>query len=265
MAQRRATIAFFAIAFAFTWSLQLPGALARVGVVSLEPALYLPLAVLGIFGPMVAAVWLTLKDGGRPALRSLFASLLAWRVSPAWYLLALFVPGALMSAVLYAMRLAGHQGAWHFLADAPRLVSAILISVAEEPGWRAYALPRLTAVYGPVRGSCWLGAIWALWHVPMFMAVGVPMVLAPAMLVYFVGGSLFMTWLYLGSAGSLLIAVLAHLGAHLNNAHAALPADAAPLYVHTAVNVALGLLAMRSAVFEPGTARAANWAPQRGG
>jgi membrane protease YdiL (CAAX protease family) len=129
-------------------------------------------------------------------------------------------------------------------------VTAFVIAVAEETGWRAFALPRLAAKHGAFVGSCILGVLWALWHVPMFIAVDVPISAAPVMLLYFVGGSLYFAFLYIGTGGSLFIAVLAHIGAHLNNSHAALPGDTLPLLVHAVVYAALGLAAMRSTAFE---------------
>jgi len=250
MVRRRGTAGFFALAFTLTWCLQLPGVLARRGWLPGDPDAYLPAAMLGVFGPLVAAVYFTFKEGGRGGVGSLFKSLLAWRVSPKWSLLALFVPAILLSAVLWLMAAAGRQGAWSFLPDVPHLVSALVIAVAEETGWRAFALPRLAAKHGAFVASCILGALWAVWHIPMFLAVGVPVSLAPVMLLYFVGGSLFFTFLYFRSGKSLFIAVLAHIGAHLNNSHAALPHDALPLVVHAVLYAALGFATMRSAAFE---------------
>jgi len=44
--------------------------------------------------------------------------------------------------------------------------------LGEEPGWRGYALPRLEAALGPVRGSLVLGLLWTGWHLPMFFYPG---------------------------------------------------------------------------------------------
>ncbi len=250
MVRRRGTAGFFALAFAFTWCLQVPGVLARMGWLPGDPDAYLPAAMLGIFGPLVAAAYFTFKESGAGGVRSLFESLLAWRVSPKWYLLALLAPGILLSAVLWLMAAAGRQGAWYFLPGVPQLVSALVISVAEETGWRAFALPRLAARHGVFVGSCILGALWAVWHIPMLLAVSVPISLGPVLLLHFVGGSLFFSFLYFGSGKSLFVAVLAHIGAHLNNSHAALPQDTFPLVVHAVVYAALGFATMRSAAFE---------------
>lgn len=250
MSARDSTAGFFALTFLFTWSLQLPGVLARRGWLPGDPDAYLPFAMLGIFGPLVAATYFSRREGGRDGVKALFASLLAFRVSPKWYVLGLFVPGLLLSTILGLMHLAGRPGDWYFLPGGPQIVSMIVISVAEETGWRGYAFPRLAAKYGAFVGSVILGVIWTVWHVPMFLAVGVPMSLLPVMLLLFVGGSLFYAWLYRGSGGSLLIAVLAHAGAHLDNSHAALPDDALPAVVHAVVYAALGVIAMRRAAFE---------------
>jgi membrane protease YdiL (CAAX protease family) len=244
------TAGFFLITFVFTFALQLPAALARLGVLPGDPAAYLPLATFGIFGPLVAATWLTQRERGRAGVRALFGGLVDFRVPMRWALAALFVPASLLSLGLWSMRAAGYQGAWHYLPSIPQLVVALVVSVAEETGWRGYALPRLIEKYGPFLGSSILGVLWALWHIPMFLAVGIPMSLGLVLLLFFVGGSLYFTFLYRKAQGSLLIAVLAHVGAHLNNSHAALPADTLPLLVHTVVYAALGFITMRGTAFE---------------
>jgi membrane protease YdiL (CAAX protease family) len=249
MPQAKATAAFFALTFAFTFLLQLPGVFAIHGVIPGDPAVYMPAAMLGIFGPSVAASYLTWRERGRAGLRELFQRLWAVRVSPMYMFLGLFLPGMLLSAVLWLMRSAGYEGAWYFVPSAPRLFVGLVISVAEEVGWRGYALPRLTAKYGSFLGSCILGVLWALWHIPMFAAVHVPPSLAPVMLLLFVGGSLFFTYLVQKTGGSLFIAVLAHLGTHLNNSHAALPANTLPCVVQAVVYAALGFVCMRSAAW----------------
>jgi len=69
------------------------------------------------------------------------------------------------------------------------------------------------------------------------------------MLVYFVGGSLVITWIYNATGGSLLLTVLAHLAARLNNTHWALPEHVLPLVVHAVISVAIGHLALAPAVW----------------
>jgi membrane protease YdiL (CAAX protease family) len=78
-----------------------------------------------------------------------------------------------------------------------------------------------------------LGAVWATWHIPMFLGVDVPVSAFPWMLLYFIAGSVVFSWLYFRTQRSLLIAVFAHVGAHLNNSHQTLPQDSTPLILQT--------------------------------
>ena len=151
--------------------------------------------------------------------------------------------------MLALLNLAGRHGKVGYFPAVSALIFGLLISLVEEVGWRGYAFPRLQARWGSLAGGVMLGVIWYLWHIPMFLGLGVPMNLVLVMLLYFCGASLFLAWIYNGTQRSLLLAVLAHLGAHLNNSHRALPADVVPLVAHAIVYGALGLLVMR------GTAR----------
>lgn len=44
--------------------------------------------------------------------------------------------------------------------------------VAEEFGWRGYVQPRLRQYYGPLATALVLGAVWGLWHVPLYFLPG---------------------------------------------------------------------------------------------
>lgn len=239
------SVAFFLLAFLITWGLQLPGVLAQRGVLPGDPKAYLPYVALGAFGPLLAATLLSFREGGTSAVKRLYAPLLHWRVHPAWYGAALFLPGALMTGLLWMLNLAGRHGPVAYLPAPSGVIFGLLMSVIEEVGWRGYALPRMQARWGSFAASAMIGALWYLWHIPMFLGLGVPLDLAPVMVLYFVGASLFMTWIYQGTQGSLLLAVLAHLGAHLDNSHRALPGEVVPLLAHAIVYSALGLLLVR--------------------
>lgn len=232
---------FFALAFLITWALQVPPVMAQQGWLPGDPTAYLPLAMLGVLGPLAAATFLTARADGRAGVRALYRSLFAWRVRWSWYAVALVVPGLLLTLALGALTLAGYEGDALLIPDVGRLLGVPIIAVGEEVGWRGYALPRLQRRHGPFAASVIIGVLWTLWHVPMLLGLGVPMSTLPVMLLMFVGGSLYFTWIYNRSGGSLLLAVLAHAGAHLVNSQLALPGDTLPLLVHAIVYALIGL------------------------
>lgn len=237
----RGTTTFFAIAFAITWATQLPAALAMHGLLPGPVDRFLPFVGLGLFGPAVAAMVATRLEGGR--VRALFRAF-AVRTSPLWCAVALLAPGALLVVGMAARELISGVDAGPWLlppTDPQRIVAVIVVPFAEEIGWRGFALPRLSSRHGPLVASVVLGAIWAVWHVPMLVLAEVPLRAMATMVPFFVAGSVFFTWVYERSGGSLLVAVLAHAGAHLNNSHLALPGNATPLVVHTIAFVALAI------------------------
>lgn len=236
---------FFAVAFGFTWLLQLPGVLAGRGLLPGSLESYLPFAMLGIFGPLVAATLLTAREGGGQAVRALYAGLGRWRVRFDVYFTVIVLPALLLSALLWLLRAAGREGPVAYTPDGSRLMFAFVVSIAEEVGWRGFALPRLQKRFGAFAASGLLGVLWAIWHLPMFVAQGIPLELVLVMALFFTGGSLVFTWAHARSGGSLLVAVLAHVAVHLNNSHVALPADQIPLVVHSVVYAALGLALVR--------------------
>ena len=82
--------------------------------------------------------------------------------------------------------------------------------VGEELGWRGYALPRLLERFSPLVASLILGVIWWLWHLPTFFIAGTPQFRQPvvAFLIMTTAYSILMTWIFLHTHGSVLIATL---------------------------------------------------------
>ena len=79
----------------------------------------------------------------------------------------------------------------------------------EEPGWRGFLLPRLQQRHGALRASLLLGAIWALWHLPLLGTEFAPQHIAPFLLTVF-AATLVLTRLFNGAHGSVLLPMLMH-------------------------------------------------------
>jgi membrane protease YdiL (CAAX protease family) len=55
----------------------------------------------------------------------------------------------------------------------PFLISMLIAGpIAEEPGWRGAAYPRLRATMNRLQAGLVLGAAWAVWHLPLFFITG---------------------------------------------------------------------------------------------
>jgi membrane protease YdiL (CAAX protease family) len=177
-------LAFFALAFAITWSLQL-------ALLRLPAAFELPFLAVAALGPTLAALILA-----RPR-RTLLGP--TPRVRPGWLALALILPSLLMLAA----------GAHSF--GAPALGPAILPPLGEELGWRGYALPRLARRFGWRLGSLLVGVIWGVWHLPTSLLPGGDLASFPLFVVAVAASSVVVGWLW-QRTGSTWVAVAFHAG-----------------------------------------------------
>ncbi len=211
-------LTFFALAYALTWVLWIPAGLAARGTITLGMPT-LPLFVLGGFGPLAAAVILSARQGGRSAVRSLFAQLDPRRVPGRWFLIpVLLVPLGLVPVggfVAAGGELPGGEAllgiAFTFLAQLV-LVATIGGGLDEEMGWRGYALPRMLRSMHPVTASVFLGLLWGPWHLPLWLDPSGTHAAYPfwVFLVDTVARSVLIGWMYCASGGSLLVAIWAH-------------------------------------------------------
>jgi membrane protease YdiL (CAAX protease family) len=169
---RQQLLRYCGLAYGISWLLWIPVAL-------LHPprGVSLPLIVAGGFAPSFAAFWLSDREGRRD-LRRRFAELR--RIPPFWWVfLVLFHPFVALGSNWISMRLGGPSVALDraTLLDPLSLVVWLAIAIvggplAEEFGWRGYALDRLQAFGGAVNASVALGILWALWHLPLFFVPG---------------------------------------------------------------------------------------------
>lgn len=229
---------YFALAFAITWALQLPAVLALHGVIDGPPERYLALVGLGGFGPMAAAILASRVEGS--GVRALLRPLRTWRVGARWYLAALALPGGIFVVAAGAYNLLGHSEPLLYPPTrAATLAAAVVFPIGEEIGWRGFALPRLRDRLGPLRASAVLGIVWTAWHVPMLALQEVAPWLYAVFVPFLVGGSVLFTWIYQHTRGSLLLAVLVHVGVHLNNPGHAMPGRWEPMGIHTVAYIVL--------------------------
>jgi membrane protease YdiL (CAAX protease family) len=179
------------------------------------------------WGFAIAAIAMTALTDGRPAVATLLKRFLIWRVGWRWFAAALLVfPTIIGAAVLlnaliteqpidftnvFAHKIFGASASLPMFVVPFMLTDAI--SNGEEIGWRGYVLPRLQARHSALVASLILGVIWALWHVPKFLAPGNSSSFG-LFFVRVVIEAVLYTWLYNNTKGSLLMTTLAHASAN---------------------------------------------------
>jgi membrane protease YdiL (CAAX protease family) len=218
--------AYFVLAFGLMWVFALPLALSRnqgSGVLpyDLSDTLGNVLFLLATFsGPTVAALIVTGMTEGRAGVRRLLKRCVQWRVQPSWYLVALGINMLIWllayTALIGPQLLVAAVAHWPLLLSTflPLVAFGIIIpSIAEEPGWRGFALPRLQQRHGPVVASLLLGALHGLWHLPGLMTVNFgPLPLANYLpfMITAAFGTVIYTWVYNQTGGSILLVILLH-------------------------------------------------------
>ncbi|MFD5226266.1 type II CAAX prenyl endopeptidase Rce1 family protein [Microbacterium sp. NPDC058342] len=204
------------------WHFEFPAILGTSQLAGVLPGAYL--------GPITSALVVTALVDGRPGLRRWAGRLWRWRVGWRWYALALLGVPATMIA-----------GSWVFTGGdihAPSaaalafvvpglMLQMVTTGLAEEPGWRDFALPRLQERFRPLASSFILGPLWALWHMPLFLTEwgGFPdgsWARTAAFAGFCIAFNIVMSWVFNRTNQSLPLSMLLHVGVN-NTASVLLP------------------------------------------
>jgi membrane protease YdiL (CAAX protease family) len=179
----------------------------------------LALVIIGGLGPMAAATLLTARRAGRSGVGGLFRQLDPRGVQRRWFAAALVLLPVSLSPVLLDLATGGSRPAAATWVQVLALVPVQMAFVAvvgggldEEMGWRGYALPRLLRTRNPLPAHLLLGAVWACWHLPLWLDPSGTHAAYPFWLYLLItmGQSVIIGWLYAASGGNLTVAIVAH-------------------------------------------------------
>lgn len=183
------------------------------------------LFLAGGASPLVAAVVLSLRTGGRDQLRDLWRRLVDVRRIPlAWLLgILLFWPAfdLLMAGAAQILGVSAHplDIGWDILARPGALAFMLLLSfvfpAVEEVGLRGYWLDQLQQRFSTTTSGLINGLTWAAWHTPFVLFPGYydnttfhPQLWwwLPSIVLH----TLLIVWVYNGTSRSILAVVLFH-------------------------------------------------------
>jgi uncharacterized protein len=200
---------------------------------------YLPLIMTGMLvtscSPTLSALAFAGVYTGAGGTRSVTHQVVRWRVPLVWYAIALIGPIILLLAAK------AFSALWHGVAPRhwmilpsfsglgglPFIIFGSLL--AEEPGWRGFAQPRMQKRYGALAASILIGLLWSTWHLWYVILPGgfsnVTGTDAVATYIRLTSTSIVYAWMYNSTDGSLLIAMLSHLGHNLAASFVLTPPD----------------------------------------
>jgi membrane protease YdiL (CAAX protease family) len=185
----------------------LPFQLSQAGLV---PGAYL--------GPLLTGFLMVGATEGKAGVKHMWQRMIQWRAGWQWYLVALV--GIPVISMLGFLTQPGALTTLHPVFPQFFLFLLLLLPIeivtsglAEEPGWRGFALPRLQERYGPLLASIILGVLWQCWHLPLYLTdwgrhagwfgIGED-------IIGNLGLTILMTWVFNHTRGSLLIMILLH-------------------------------------------------------
>jgi uncharacterized protein len=201
--KRHPLVAFFVLAYAFSWWAWILYAFGAF-----------PNPIAG-FGPFLAALLVLALTEGRSGVVGLLRRMVRWRVGVGWYVVALLLPAAITGvATLLNLGLGAEApsaqalGRWTGIFGTFAIV--LLVPGAggawEEPGWRGYAVPRLQSRWSALVSALVLGVLIAGWHLPLMVTGQVHY----ADVVSIMGAAVVINWLFNHVRGSVLLIMLLH-------------------------------------------------------
>lgn len=242
---RHQLISFFILSYASTWAISL------IAMQMKNFQGHSLIAFLMLMGPTVSAFVVSALAGGLTGIKKLLSGFTHWKFNPLWILATLsltLIP--LLVALIYI--LAGNPvkgiapGTSLSFLMLNVLYTLLFGPLAEETGWRGFALPRLQQKFNALLSSIILGVVWAFWHLPFYFisggGAGIPF---PIYVVLVTTLTIFITWIYNNTNGNLGLCILAHFCFNFNSAFIAgflglLP----PMIFYISCGAVLGLLVL---------------------
>lgn len=236
---------FFLLVFGWTW---LFWGLAVVSGTNVATATGRTLLFLGLGGPMLGGLLFGGMAQDLADRRDYWRRIVdVRRIQAGWYaVIFLFPPSLLAAAILLDVAAGGTAQPLRttiaaFVAAPSTIVPVLFLTflqgpLPEELGWRGYVLDRLQARWTALAASLILGAVWALWHLPLFFINGmlhaergVGSAWFWLFMVQTVCAAVLYTWIFNHTRRSTLAAVLFHFVTNL--AYVIIqPADRTNLY-----------------------------------
>jgi len=166
------------------------------------------------FLPLIGAFLLAGINEGKTGIMALWKRFWNRDMSLKWLLVALLLNPAIRLVTSLIDRAVSGQSYPILIEDfIPAFLFGIIVGIREEFGWRGYVLPRFQAKWNALTSSLILGVIWASYHIlNWFLPPGNPIRQGDFgwFALWIICGSIFTTWIFNNTNGSIMAAVLYH-------------------------------------------------------
>lgn len=187
------------------------------------------LILLGAFMPSIVGIILTMTKKDKEVEHDFWNRVVSFRrVGVKWFLfiIAFFAINWVMALIVYRIiegSLPVFSNAFQILTNPLALLGFTIIQIlggplAEELGWRGYALDLLQKKWNALNASLILGFFWTIWHFPLFfvkntsqISIGFGSTLFWLWVIGIFASSIMITWVYNNTNRSILGAVFVHL------------------------------------------------------
>ena len=163
---RRPIISFVILTYLISWSIW------SLGYYLGDDKIGVPFLIIGGFGPAIAALTIERLNHSSELKLKLFnlkSSL------PNYLLSVLIFPILFLILILFLVLFMGYPQPDFSQISLINLMFLIPVNIlfggalGEEIGWRGFLLVRLNEQYSNMISSIFVGVIWALWHLPLFL------------------------------------------------------------------------------------------------
>lgn len=179
------------------------------------------------FGPTLAAFFLTFLNEGFAGIKNLLKRSLSFNFNKIWFiptflLMPTIIGLSLLIAILFKEKVAESPVFKQPFIIVPAFFMIFFFGgpLAEEFGWRGYALDRLQKRFNALSSSLILGLIWGLWHLPLFFMkdqqiyknIPIPFFIIGTILLSFL-----FTWIYNNTNKSIFTSLIFHTMGNLSH------------------------------------------------
>ncbi len=219
---------FFGITFLFSWILWF-----TIAILSpLAEPWNIILTILAAFAPTFAAIFLIVFFSDSETKKDFWKRVINFkRIKRNWYIISLVLFPILISLAFLIYYLIGGNfppldGLMEAIQSPLSFIGFIVVIIlggplAEELGWRGYALDPLIKRRKPLKASVILWVIWAIWHLPLSFIPATPQNTIGFWISYWtwfiqvIALTVIITWIYKKNNRSIIIAIFLHFMSNL--------------------------------------------------